>query len=167
MSFIFFTFVFLKPDALSRDLVPNILSRLRKEELNIEIFTHIIVSQDKIFEHYAHKIVEEGSIYREKAISSFLGKPIIPIILSSVNKSIIFDVRKIIGATDPIKAERGTIRGDFGIDSMEKSNNEIRCCENLIHASDSIESFNFEITLWFGKEIARNFMCYELSLPSE
>ena len=62
-------------------------------------------------------------------------------------------VRKIAGYTDPSKADKGTIRGDFGADSIAKANSERRATENLIHASGSVEEAQQEIALWFEKAV--------------
>ena len=58
-------------------------------------------------------------------------------------------LRELIGATDPSKAEPHTVRGMFGIDSYERASKEERMIENLIHASDSLESAANEFKLWF------------------
>jgi nucleoside-diphosphate kinase len=59
-------------------------------------------------------------------------------------------VRKIVGYTDPINAEKGTIRGDLGKDSIAKSTQEGRVCENLVHASGNLEEAGVELKLWFS-----------------
>ena len=74
--------------------------------------------------------------------------PIIAIILSGENA--IKEVRKITGYTDPTEAEKGTIRGDLGKDSIIKANKENRSVEILIHASGSIVEAENEIELWFS-----------------
>ena len=66
-------------------------------------------------------------------------------------------IRKVVGATNPAEADKGTIRGDFGTDSFEKSAAENRGCHNLIHASDSSEAVHREIALWFGEEYAEKY----------
>ena len=78
-------------------------------------------------------------------------------IVRSKHDSIISDIRQIVGATDPSKAEKGTIRGDLGDDSFERCANENRSCYNLIHASDSLETAKKETTVWFGKEVAQQY----------
>lgn len=60
-------------------------------------------------------------------------------------------VRKICGATLPINAEPGTIRGKFSVDSPDAANEELRPVTNLIHASENAEEAQREITLWFGQ----------------
>jgi nucleoside-diphosphate kinase len=76
-------------------------------------------------------------------------------IISSSDENIISTVRQTIGATDPSKADIGTIRGDLGNDNMEQATLERRCCANLIHASDSHEAYLSEAKLWFGREYGK------------
>ena len=156
----FYTFTFLKPDAIRRGLTTEILLRFLRQGFRIELFSHEIVTENRIFAHYEHKIEEEGTIFKEKATNTFLNRSIIPVVWGGNDSKIITTIRKLIGATCPTKADNGTIRGDLGVDSMEQSIIEVRCCENLVHASDSIESYYFEMELWFGKEIAEEYRCY-------
>jgi nucleoside-diphosphate kinase len=60
-------------------------------------------------------------------------------------------VRKVTGYTDPATAEKGTIRGDYGVDTIAKSTAEQRACENLIHASGNPEEAKAELELWFER----------------
>jgi nucleoside-diphosphate kinase len=61
-------------------------------------------------------------------------------------------VRKITGFTDPARADKGTIRGDLGEDSIDRANSEKRATENLVHASGNPEEAEKEINLWFKTE---------------
>ena len=143
------TFVMIKPDAIRRGIVSEIIRILAEHDLSIELFDFRYASTDLIHLHYAKKIKAEGDSFREKSTNTFHNKPVIPMILSNQNPSIIDEVRRIIGSTDPRYAKKSTIRGKLGIDSMERSEAEMRCCENLIHASDSVEAFSEEINIWF------------------
>lgn len=58
------------------------------------------------------------------------------------------EVRRIIGYTDPSTADKGTVRGDLGVDSIAKSTDESRAVENLIHASGNPEEAEAELALW-------------------
>lgn len=148
----YYSFVMLKPDALERQLVLAIIERLKAKDIKVEIFDYRIVSEELIFKHYSHVIAEIGDVFKEMAINTFVGKCVIPMIISSGDENIISIVRKTIGATDPSKAAIGTIRGDLGKDNMDQATLEGRCCANLIHASDSYESYLSEAKLWFDKE---------------
>lgn len=147
----YYSFIMLKPDALERQLVLAVIERLKANDIAIEFFDYRIVSEDLIFKHYNHVIAELGEVFKEMATNSFIGKYVIPMIISSSDENIISIVRKIIGATDPSKAAPGTIRGDLGNDNMVNATLEVRCCANLIHASDSYESYLSESKLWFDK----------------
>ena len=154
----YYSFIMLKPDALERQLVLEILEWLKETGVAIETLDYRLVSKEQIFKHYEHVIAELGQSFKEKAVNSFVGKYVIPMIVSSGDVNIIANIRKEIGATDPSKAAAGTIRGDLGIDSMAKATLENRCCDNLIHASDSYEAYLAESELWFGKDISKKYV---------
>lgn len=151
----YYSFIMLKPDALERQLALKIIERLKANNIAIEIFDYRIVSEDLIFKHYSDAIAEFGEVFKEMATNTFVGKYVIPMIISSSDENVISIVRKAIGATDPSKAAHGTIRGDLGSDNMEKATLEVRCCANLIHASDSYESYLSEAKLWFGGNLEK------------
>jgi len=153
----YYSFILLKPETLDKCLVPDVLERLLSIGINIEIFSYAFVTEDLIDRHYGENIEKYGEIFRERAHRTFAGKHVIPIIVSSQSSTIIQDIRTLAGATDPTKAEPGTIRGDLGTDSIEKAMSEGRCCENLIHASDSPEAYRYEAALWFGEETASKY----------
>lgn len=91
-----------------------------------------------------------GTILREWMIKFITSAPVIAIVFEG--EDAIQHVRKITGFTDPSKAEKGTIRGDFGDDSIQKANNERRATKNLVHASGNPEEAANEINLWFRPE---------------
>ncbi|VVB73504.1 Nucleoside diphosphate kinase [uncultured archaeon] len=64
-------------------------------------------------------------------------------------ENVVAEVRKITGYTDPAKAEKGTVRGDLGRDSIVQANLEGRPVHNLVHASGTVDEANLEIALWF------------------
>jgi nucleoside-diphosphate kinase len=152
-----YSFIMLKPDCLERQLTGSIIERLRANQINIEIFDYRLVSEEIIYKHYAEKIDELGDVFKEKTRKGFAGKYVIPVIVSSDSNNLIPDIRKAVGATDPSKAEPGTIRGDFGTDSFEKAMQENRVVSNLIHASDSYETYLAEARLWFGEDITKRY----------
>lgn len=153
----YYSFIILKPETLDRGLVSPVLERLLSIGVEIEIFDYVHVTEDLIDQHYRENIEKYGGMFREKAHRSFTGKYVIPVIVSSTSYNVIQEIRVLVGATDPTKAEAGTIRADYGIDSIDKAMTEGRCCENLIHASDSPEAYLFETELWFGKETASKY----------
>ena len=76
--------------------------------------------------------------------------PVIAIVLRGENA--VERVRKIVGFTDPTRAEKGSIRGEHGNDSFEKANAEKRSVKNLVHVSESVVDAQREIRLWFNKD---------------
>lgn len=159
----------LKPDALERRLVGSILHRY--EEAGIEILDiryYRTIGENLIRRHYpdsmAKGIANKAKIAGEdiddleayglkvlERLRSYVTRgPIIAFRLGG--EDAINVVRKITGYTDPSTAEKGTIRGDFGVDSIRKSAEEGRAVENLIHASGNSEEAKYEISLWFSEK---------------
>lgn len=129
------TLVLIKPDGVERNLIGNIIARYERENLKIISLKLIVADRDKTSNHYKD---HEGKSFYEGLINSFLDKKIVAMVLEG--NDAIAKVREINGATDPSKAEKGTIRGDFG---QELPN-------NTVHASDSEESFLREEKIWFS-----------------
>ncbi len=128
------TLIVLKPDAVERNLIGQILSKFEKSNFKI-------IKLQKI--NYTKKMAEEFySAHKEKPffgeLTSYITSgPVVAAVLEGEN--VITKTREINGATDPKKAEKGSIRGDFGI-SITK---------NTIHASDSPQSFEKEVKVVF------------------
>lgn len=142
------TFVLIKPDGVERKLVCKIISYFTEHNIFPRTFDLQIATVEKITSHYAEHIERFGSDFEVKTKAAFEGKMVIPVVLSGAD-TVISDVRKIVGATESLKAAKGTIRGDLGLDdSIEKANSEFRLVENLIHASDSEEAVKREAGIW-------------------
>lgn len=130
------TLVILKPDALKRHLVGDIINRFEKRGLTINTLKHTMLTRDVLDQHYAH--IKDNPFYPE-IVDYMLSGPVIIMSLSAPSPDVTRLVRNMVGATNPAYALPGTIRGDFGI-SVEA---------NLIHASDSLEAAIAEHTLHF------------------
>lgn len=159
------TLIILKPDSVQRKLVGKIIDRLEQNNLKIKAMKMLDADLDTLKEHYPDSMIPvlgskglgEDATEQEKRqqgekIVGWLrdymtSGPIVPMVVEGENA--IKEVRRIVGATDPSKAEQGTIRGDFGNDSIEKANQEQRSCQNLIHASGNPEEAENEINIWF------------------
>ena len=142
------TFVMLKPDAVEKKLAYKILTYFTDNGIRIETFDVQTATEDKIRVHYGEHIAKYGEDFARKMLDMFEGKTVVPIVLSGT-ENVIADVRKIVGATQPAFADKGTIRGDFGDgDSYEKSTAENRVERNIIHASESDECVRWEISFW-------------------
>ena len=140
------TFVLLKPDAVRRRLIPEILDRFQKAGLDIIKMQSGQCDDDLALKHYAN-LAERGAGIMERNAEFISSGMTVALILEGANA--VARVRATIGATEPLKACPGTIRGDFGSDTILDANLGNRGLENLVHASDSDESAKAEIKLWF------------------
>ncbi len=131
------TLIIFKPDCVQRRLVGAILARFETKGLRIAAFKLIAVDRVLAEKHYAE---HQGKPFFEGLIQFITSSPVIVGVLEG-NESISV-VRNMLGATNGVAAAPGTIRGDF---SISKQN-------NLLHGSDSPESAQREIALWFRPE---------------
>jgi nucleoside-diphosphate kinase len=91
-----------------------------------------------------------GMTLREWMVKFMISSPVVAFVLEGENA--VAKVRKITGFTDPSKAEKGTIRGDLGKDTIIWANNERRATKNLVHASGSVDEAKSEIAMWFKSD---------------
>lgn len=152
-----YALIIMKPDALEAGLVEPIIRRFKQEGFQIEMVGLKRPDENLILTHYAHVVEKLGERFKQMAIAAFVGKLMVPIILSQENENAIVNSRVLTGATNPVTAEAGTIRGDLGTDSFENADREERICNNLIHCSDSLESLLAEMKLWFEADTAELF----------
>jgi nucleoside-diphosphate kinase len=146
------TFILIKPDAIERHLGEEILDQLRANGLIVLRMKKVIVSKSQILAHYEEVIQRLKLDYIEQAILNEFENKLVWVIVATMNKGDpIKTVRDMIGPTDPAKAEDFTIRGHYGHDTLELSMKEHRMLKNLIHASDTPESVEKEISIWFGQ----------------
>lgn len=144
------TFVMLKPDAIERHLEKHIIDIFIEEGYEILRQKRVTATKEIILSHYDEVIKRLDLEYFTAAIiDSFDGKDVIVLELKHSQKDCIQAIRSLIGATDPSKADQDSIRGKYGNDSFEEASKEKRMINNLIHASDSMESYEKEVTLWF------------------
>jgi nucleoside-diphosphate kinase len=128
------TLVLIKPDAVRRGLVGEVLSRFERKGLTIEAMVQRRMDADLADRHYAEHV--EKAFY--PPLKEFMtGGPLVALILAG--DQAIDVVRALVGATDGRVAAAGTIRGDLSLSNRE----------NLVHASDSPDSAKREIALWF------------------
>jgi nucleoside-diphosphate kinase len=130
------TLVLLKPDALERGLVGEIISRLEGRGLKIVAMKMIWVDEALAKRHYA---IHEGKPFFEGLVEFITSSPIIAAIFEGEDAVAV--VRSTMGETDPARSAPGTIRGDLAQDIGR----------NLIHGSDSEETAEKEIGLFFSK----------------
>jgi nucleoside-diphosphate kinase len=128
------TLVLIKPDAVRRGLIGEILGRFERKGLVLEAMVLREMDADLADRHYAEHV--EKPFY--PPLKTFMtGGPLVAVILAG--EAAIDVVRALVGATDGRKAAAGTIRGDFSLSNRE----------NLVHASDSPDSAKRELALWF------------------
>jgi len=175
------TLVILKPDAVARGLVGEIVGRFERAGLRILGARLERPSAEQFDRHYqveklapiiGKKSLDAGTdvgpdvaAYGRKVLSwnrdYMMQGPVLLMLLEGENA--IKRVRSLVGATNPQNANPGTIRGDLGVDSIAKANQEKRGTANLVHASDKsdadanpYEEADFEIGLWFPKQGLEN-----------
>jgi nucleoside-diphosphate kinase len=133
------TLILVKPDAMERNLGGAILARLEAAGLKIVAIKMLRVNEALANKHYA---VHTGKPFFKELIAYITSYPIIAAVFEG--KNAVEMARKTIGATDPKKADPGTIRRDYGIDLQR----------NSVHGSDSPQNAEIEINLYFNpKEI--------------
>lgn len=133
------TFIILKPDAVQRGLVGEIISRFERRGLKIVAMKMIHVSDELARQHYA---VHAERPFFQGLVKYITSSPVVAMVLEGTNAIAV--VRSTVGATNPANAAPGTIRADFGLEIGR----------NLVHASDGPETAASEIALWFGDGLA-------------
>jgi nucleoside-diphosphate kinase len=131
------TLIILKPDVVQRGLIGPIITRLERRGIKIVALKMMQIDQALAKRHYAE---HEGQPYYPGLISFVTSAPVVVMVLEGQN--VIEITRATIGATSPAKAAPGTIRADYGIETRR----------NLVHGSDSPESAQREIALFFRED---------------
>ena len=132
------TFVIIKPDAVQRGLIGEIVARFERRGLKIVGMKFIQVSEDLARRHYA---VHEGKPFFDGLIQYIVSAPVVALVLEGTGAIAL--VRKTMGATKPAEADPGTIRADFGLEIGR----------NLVHGSDGPDTAASEIEMWFGEDL--------------
>ncbi len=169
------TFVILKPDAVQRSLMGEIIHRLERTGLKFIAFKFIVPTKEQCYSHYNKDdkwflekgtrvlndrqtkglpidktATEYGKEINEGNVRLLTSGPVLLIVLEGNQAAGI--VRKIVGGTEPLTSDVGTIRGDLTIDSYMLAGTDGRAVRNLIHCSESAEEAEREIPIWFKKE---------------
>ena len=129
------TLVLIKPDAVQRNLIGQVISRLESRGLRLVAAKFMQVSEELARTHYA---VHQGKPFYDGLIKYITSAPVMVMVWEGPNA--IKAVRQTMGATNPLEAAPGSIRHDFGLMTGR----------NLTHASDSPENAEAEISLWFS-----------------
>ncbi len=169
------TLVIVKPDAVQRGLLGEILMRFERTGLKFVAFKFFVPQAETAWVHYGKNdewFLQKGtrSIENRKAnglpiekeaieygkdiirgcVSLFTCGPVLAMVIEG-NQSVAI-VKKLVGETDPTISDVGTIRGDFTIDSIALANIDGRATRNLVHCSDSVGEAEREIKLWFEEK---------------
>ncbi len=131
------TLIIVKPDALQRNLLGRIITRFEEKGLKIAGMKMMQLSDEILDEHYAH---HKDKHFFDDLKGFMKSSPVVLLVLEGVD--VIETVRLIVGPTNAREAQAGSIRGDF---AMSKSN-------NIVHASDSLETAKVEIARFFKPE---------------
>ena len=132
------TFVILKPSAVQRGLVGEIIGRFERRGLKLVALKMLQVSEELARQHYA---VHEQRPFFKGLIDYITSAPVVALVLEGTNA--IVAVRNTVGATKPTDAAPGTIRADLALEIGR----------NLVHASDGPDTAVSEIALWFGTDL--------------
>ena len=130
------TVVLLKPDALQRDLLGEVIGRFERKGLKIVALKLIPFTDEMLDEHYAH---HKGKPFFAALKQFMMQTPTVAMVLEGIDA--VAEVRKIVGATNPRQADAGTIRADLSMNVPS----------NLVHASDSETTAEEEIQRFFDK----------------
>ncbi len=128
------TLILVKPDAFARSLTGEIIARFERKGLRIVALTHMTMSRELAERHYAEHV---GKAFYDELVSFITSGPLVAMVLEG--ERAIDAARQVIGATDPLQASAGSIRGDYAI----------AVGQNMVHGSDSNESGSREVALFF------------------
>ncbi len=172
------TYVMVKPDGVMKGLVGEIITRFERRDLKIVALEMFKPTHEQIDNHYpkdpawitrlGQKTLNTYEKYGYDALADFgtteaekigpeirkwlvnymTSAPLVKMVVEGVHAVDV--VRKIAGDTMPYKADMGTIRGDFSIDSPALANKEKRAVMNIVHCSETPEEAEHEIKHWFG-----------------
>lgn len=131
------TFIMIKPDAVQRGLIGEIISRFEKKGIKLIAMKMVFVSKELAEKHYG---IHKGKPFFEPTVKYIISSPVVAMVLEGDNA--INMVRGMMGKTNPQDAAMGTIRGDYGQ----------FIGRNIVHGSDGPDTAEFEINLWFKPE---------------
>ena len=175
------TYCMVKPDGVKRALIGEVIHRFEKVGLKVVAIKMFVPTEDQVRAHYPMSDEAWVMRLGEKGLSSFenldvdakdvlgtedkltIGREVVdslvqymtsgPVVAMVIEGIQAIDmVRKLCGHTLPFKADVGTIRGDFSVDSPSVANAEKRSIHNIVHASENAAEAANEIKLWFGDE---------------
>src|SRR3954465_8631336 len=129
------TLILVKPDAFARNLTGEIIARFERKGLRIVALKHMTMDAQLAEQHYGE---HEGKPFFGELVSFITSGPLVAMVLEG--DQAVVAARQVIGATNPLEAAPGSIRGDFAVEVGQ----------NMVHGSDSPESAEREAKLFFG-----------------
>ena len=131
------TFIAIKPDGVQRGFISEIIGRFERKGFKLVALKQLIPSKELAQKHYG---VHKERPFFNDLVDFISSGPVIAMVWEG--EGVISSARKMIGATKPLEAESGTIRGDLAVNIGR----------NIIHGSDGADTASFEINLWFNKD---------------
>lgn len=172
--------VILKPDAIQRGLVGELIKRFEQTGLKVAALKIVMATEEQCWTHYNKDekwFAEKGAKYVEnlksagmpvekeaveygkdivRALVTFMTcSPVVPMVIEG-NQAVAV-VKKLVGGTEPTTSDVGTIRGDLTVDSFDLANFDARAVRNLVHCSDKPEEAQREMEIWFKPEEILNY----------
>ncbi len=190
------TVVIVKPDGIQRSLVGEVIGRFERIGLKLAAIKMLVATPDMIEQHYTLD-PDWRRVTGEKSIKAFKDKGKVPpsedpleitarvlermkkymtsgpvIVMVWQGAHAVAIVRKLVGSTEPLTSDVGTIRGDFVLDSYELSEADGRSIRNIVHASGSVKEAKDEINHWFTSQeiidyaLVQEQILYDVNLDS-
>ena len=131
------TFIAIKPDGVQRGFISEIIGRFERKGFKLVALKQLIPSKELAQKHYG---VHKERPFFNDLVDFISSGPVVAMVWEG--EGVISSARKMIGATKPLEAEPGTIRGDLAVNIGR----------NIIHGSDGADTASFEINLWFNNE---------------
>jgi len=131
------TFIAIKPDGVQRGFISEIIGRFERKGFKLVALKQLIPSKELAQKHYG---VHKERPFFNDLVDFISSGPVVAMVWEG--EGVISSARKMIGATKPLEAEPGTIRGDLAVNIGR----------NIIHGSDGPDTASFEINLWFNNE---------------
>jgi nucleoside-diphosphate kinase len=128
------TLVLVKPSGVARGLVGEVISRMERRGLTIKVARMLVVTRDMAERHYAE---HQGKDFYADLVDHITSAPVFAMVVEGPQA--VRTVRMMMGATNPLEAAPGTVRGDFGLDMRR----------NVVHSADSLASAEREIAIFF------------------
>lgn len=167
------TLVVIKPDGIQRTLIGEVIKRIERIGLKLVGLKMLVPSKDFIEKHYTlhpewkktagaksiaayekkglkpptENPLEAGERVLKVLVNYMTSGPVVAMVWQGAHAAEI--VRKIVGGTEPLASDLGTLRGDFVLDSYQMADTDERAVRNLVHASGNVEEAEMEIKYWF------------------